>query len=152
MLVARGCQCNVFLSSQLSGRPPFKASVENYLLIVTFKELYLGNGRDFYETMAKEKIDALLADDGQFPIPLEHIYFITVDDLDHLANCVKEGVVRFTELLRKAVSDDQVHSSKKFHFRQHLISLGKDIGIPKYLDEEINNISDRIRSLLDEEV
>lgn len=146
--IEQGFQVAHCMSTQNASNPPFRASNENYLLIVTFKELYLGNGKDFYEAIAREKIDALISNGESFPIPLENIYFITVDDLDQVANFVKKGKVKFVDLLRKAVIEDQSASTKKFHFRQHLFEFCADSGCPQYVDEEIENIFGRIEPLL----
>jgi hypothetical protein len=120
----------------------------NFLLIITLKELYLGNGTDFYDSAAKNKIDALIGNSTSPPIPLENIYFLTVDDLDHFANCVNKGEVRFIDFIRQAVKKDIVASSKKFHFRQHLSEIGTNISPPQYLDEEIDGIFRRVEHLL----
>lgn len=126
----------------------FSASKENFLLIITLKELYLGSGTDFYEAAAKNKIDALIDNCASLPIPLENIYFLTIDDLDHLANCVNKGEVRFIDFIRQAVIRDRTTDSKLFHFRQHLAEVGLNIGLPKYLDEEIEGIFIRVEQLL----
>lgn len=146
--IEQGFQVVHCLTTQNASKHPFQASNENYLLIVTFKELYLGNGKTFYEAIAREKIDALIKDGEPFPIPLENIYFITVDDLDQVANFVKKGKVKFVELLRKVVSEDQSADTMKFHFRQHLFEFWADSGNPQYIDEEIEKIFSRVQDLL----
>lgn len=136
------------LSAQGSLNQTFQATSENYLLVITLKELYLGNGKDFYDAVAKDKIDALIGNTNSPPIPLENIYFLTVDDLDHFANCVNKGEVKFIDFIRKAVREDSSGSTKKFHFRQYLSEIGTNIGSPQYLEEEIENIFGRVESLL----
>lgn len=146
--IEQGFQVAHYLSTQNAINPPFQASNENYLLIVTFKELYLGSGKDFYEAVAKEKINAFVGAEESFPIPLENIYFITVDDLDQVANFVKKGKVKFVEMLRKIVFEDQSANTKKFHFRQHLFEFWAGSGNPQYIDEEIESIFGRVQDLL----
>lgn len=146
--VEQGFQIVKRLSAQGSLNQTFQAASENYLLVITLKELYLGNGKDFYDAVAKNKIDALIGNSNSPPIPLENIYFITVDDLDYFANCVNKGEVRFIDFIRKSVKEDRSNSTKKFHFRQHLSEIGANIGFPQYLDEEIETIFGRVESLL----
>lgn len=146
--IEQGFQIVERLSAQGSLNQTFQAASENYLLVVTFKELYLGNGQDFYDMAAKNKIDALVGGGNSPPIPLENIYFITIDDLDHFANCVNKGEVRFIDFIRKAVKEDRSGTTKKFHFRQHLSEIGMAIGSPQYLDDEIENIFGRVERML----
>lgn len=146
--IEQGFHTATRLAAQGSLNKTFKAASENYLLIVTLKELYLGSGQDFYDMAAKNKIDALVEHGSSPPIPLENIYFLTVDDLDHFANCVNKGEVRFIDFIRKAVREDRSNTTKKFHFRQHLSAIGKDAGRPKYLEKEIEAIFSRVGRLL----
>ena len=146
--IEQGFQIVKRLSAQGSLNQTFQAGSENYLLVITLKELYLGNGKDFYDAAAKDKIDALVGNGNVPPIPLENIYFLTVDDLDHFANCVNKEEVRFIDFIRKAVRDDSSGNTKKFHFRQYLSEIGTGIGPPQYLDDEISNIFGRVEMLL----
>lgn len=146
--IEQGFQIVKRLSAQGSLNQTFQAASENYLLVITLKELYLGNGRDFYDAIAKDKIDALIGNGNSPPIPLENVYFLTVDDLDHFANCVNKGEVRFIDFIRKAVRDDSSGNTKKFHFRQYLSEIGTSIAPPQYLDDEISNIFGRVEMLL----
>jgi len=146
--IEQGFQIVKRLTAQGSLNQTFHARNENYLLIITFKELYLGNGKDFYDAVAKNKIDALVGNSNSPPIPLENIYFLTVDDMDHFANCVKEGEVGFIDFIRNVVKEDSSASGKRFHFRQHLEKVGMSIGFPRYLDDEVENIFARVECLI----
>jgi len=48
----------------------------NYLLVVSFKDFYLGNGRDIYDFIARDEIDRI---DGKELIPIDHIYVLSID-------------------------------------------------------------------------
>lgn len=146
--IEQGFQIVKRLSVQGSLNKTFKATNENYLLIVTFKELYLGNGKDFYNAVAKDKIDALIGDGNAPPIPLENIYFLTVDDMDHFANCVNKREVSFINFIRNAVKEDLSIRGKRFHFRQHLEKIGLSIDFPRYISEEIETIFARVERLI----
>jgi hypothetical protein len=128
--IEQGFQIVRRLSAQGALSQTFPATTENYLLIITFKELYLGNGKDFYDAIARDKIDVLIGNGNTPPIPLENIYFLTVDDMDHFANCVNKREVRFVDFIRKAVKEDRSANTKKFHFRQHLSEIGTNLGLP----------------------
>ena len=67
------------------------SSQNNYLLVITFKDLYLGNGTDYYEVIAKDKIEEIYDKYKNYPfIPPENMYFITIEDLDILTDIIKQ--------------------------------------------------------------
>lgn len=129
-----------------------RAEAENFLIVVTFKELYLGNGQDFYDAIAKDKIDKLLAKySGQAPIPLRNIYFITVDDLDYLLTCATKasGLV---EILKRASRADKDPKSKTFTLRQHLQPIVRRSKLPDHIRNELDGFAKQIGSYIKQEM
>jgi hypothetical protein len=137
---------------------------DNYLLVITFKDLYVGNGQDFYNSIAKEKLDNIVNGyEGTQWIPFRNMYFLSIDDLDIFVQGIKDGKMKLTEEFRKAVEADTTPSSKKFVFRQHISSDRWAKAVPQYLKDEFENIfghlfmlfgqdmkSSQLRSLLEE--
>jgi hypothetical protein len=118
---------------------------DNYLLVITFKDLYVGSGQDFYEYIAKE--DEIVKEYGnRHWIPFENMYFLSIDDLDLFAQCIRAGKVGLAEGLRKAVEADKHPSTKRFVFRQHVFEVCPDGKVPRYLEDEFISISDHIKS------
>ena len=59
---------------------------ENYLVVVTFKDLFVGNGTDFYQYVAKDTLDRLVAQSGgtrPFPPPFANLRFHPSSALAH---------------------------------------------------------------------
>ena len=78
---------------------------ENFLLVVTFKDFYLGNGDEYRKHIAKDAMNRLLADYGGTEIiPLKNIFFVSVDDLVLILGAVANGTWTLSELLRAAVT------------------------------------------------
>lgn len=77
---------------------------ENYLIIVTFKDLYLGNGLQFREFIASEKVDKItsIGSDKQL-IPLSNIFIVSIDELDILLGNVSVGSKTLVDYLESAV-------------------------------------------------
>jgi hypothetical protein len=117
---------------------------ENYLLIVTYKDLYLGNGTDFFEEVAKEKYQGFI---NKYPncrlLKTQNIYFISVDDFDLLIEFLKTSDKTISDVLEYAVHSDKDYQTKRFVFRQHLIDLDKTLNNVSYLKEEFDKIADR---------
>lgn len=116
---------------------------ENYLLIITYKDLYLGNGKDFFDTIAKEKYQAI---QQQYPncsfLKSENMYFISVDDFDLLVALLNTKTKTLSEVLAYAVESDKDYKTKKFVFRQHISEINIDINNVSYLKVEFDKIAD----------
>jgi len=139
------------LAEKGASTPTIRSAKENYLLIVTFKELYLGSGLDLYNAIACERLADLLAEyNGKAWIPLEHIYFLTIDDLDRLVERVKRGQMTIVETLRKAVSEDKAQGTKTFTFSQRIPEFKSGRTLPNFLELEFQRITGRIESYFPE--
>ena len=106
-------------------------SKANYLLVVTFKDFYLGNGQQFRDHVAKKELDALIDKyGGQAPIPLENIFFVSIDELDIVLGAIAHGSFALSELMRMAVQQGIVLGGYPV-FRS--LVLGRDGKISKSL-------------------
>ncbi len=122
---------------------------KNFLLVVTFKDLFLGNGRTFYETTAKDKIDEIYREySGKQIIELEDMYFISIEQFDILTELVKKGVVTYTSAIEKAKIDDSAPESKKFDFWLHMASWGHPLDIPDFLNSEGERMFGKLGAML----
>jgi hypothetical protein len=124
---------------------PVRNLREKFLLIVTFKDLYLGNGSDVYSYIAKNEIDKIVTNyGGSFLIPMENIYILSVEDFDLLMNVVHLGRMGLAECLNYARTMDASISTKKLVFRQHLLELFHEITPPDYLNDEFLALTKRL--------
>ncbi len=119
------------------------AERNNYLIIVTFKEMYVGNGTDFNENVAKETFSKMMKHDGtEGLIPFEHMYFMCVDDFDFFMGGVSSGEIDLAKMLDYAINCDKFGNSKKFTFGQHLFEKYPNTAVPEWLINEIEYIKD----------
>jgi hypothetical protein len=127
-------------------------SKENFLLVITYKELYLGNGTNFYETIAKNRIDKIINNySNQKIIPLENIYFITIDEFDYLIELVNKKKISFLEILQYAKEADKDEFSTRFDFHQHLKGLNQKLYLPEFLNQANKNIIENISKKMNKE-
>jgi len=117
---------------------------DNYLIVVTFKDLFVGNGADFYEYVAKDTLNRLVSQTGgKVPIPFEHMYFMSIDDFDLLAGGVTKGEMGLVRTLDHAAKADASPQTKKFTFGQHIYDICPKAQPPKWLVDEAKYILDR---------
>ncbi|WP_196597919.1 hypothetical protein, partial [Aliivibrio fischeri] len=132
---------NNYLFNNSHDKAEFK--INNYLLVVTYKELYLGNGIDFYESVAREAIDEITQNlDSDAVIPLENIYFITLEEFDLLCSIVNRTNLTMEQVLIHAKDNDRESVTMKFDFTQHINSLGVEVLRPEYLNDSIAQLID----------
>ncbi len=116
----------------------------NFLLVVTFKELYLGNGETFYNSIAKQKIDSIYDKYSETPcIPVENIYFIAINDFDLFMEMVSKHKVGFAEGIEKAIQRDRAPETKLFTFLQHMVDW-KLMEEPSHLKVEFERNCNRL--------
>jgi len=129
--------------------PFLKNQAKNYLLVITFKELYLGNGRTFYEAVAKKKIDSIYDEyKGHSKIKLEDMYFITIDEFDVFAELIKTKKIGLAEGLDEARKKDSNPQTKKFDFCLHLMSWGQSNNIPAFLQNTSDEMFEKLKNIL----
>jgi len=125
---------------------------DNYLIVVTFKDVFVGNGLDFYENVAKGTLNELM---GQYgggpPIPFEHMYFMSIDDFDLLTGGIASGDIALTQILLHAVKSDALGATKKFTFGQHIYDMYPKQKPPLWLLDESKYILDRCKVRFGEE-
>ena len=128
-----------------SSNSSISSSQNNYLLVITFKDLYLGNGTNYYEVVAKDKIRDIYDKYKSYPcIPSENMHFITIDDLDILTNIIKQKRYTFSEIIEVAKNNDKDPTTRMFDFGQHIQSLDHTPQTSDYLAVEKDGMFERI--------
>lgn len=132
-----------------SDHPMLKRRSRNYLIVVTFKELYLGNGRTFYEAVAKNAIDEIYDDYSGYPIILpEDMYFLTIEDFDLFAELIATGTIGLKEGIERAKQSDSNPKTKKFDFWLHVANWKSGSIIPSFLQAESDKMFERLQNVV----
>lgn len=123
-------------------------SGENYLLVVTMKEFFLGNGRALRNYVAEEKIDEIIADFGNTaPIPLENIFLVSVDELDIIVGEIAKGSLSLSQLMGAAVEKGHTFGVHPV-FRELVTYSNSDIHPPPILEQATNDLLSRSAAIL----
>lgn len=109
--------------------PVISQRANNYLLVVTYKELYIGNGLAFESvvgSMELDKIRSAYPADSQ--IPIENMYFLTIHEFEELMDLVRVGRAKLVEFLERAKRVDSNPRTQKFNFEMHIQDFSKEGG------------------------
>jgi len=77
-------------------------------------------------------------------MPLENMYFITIDEYDFFIQLIKEGKETFTTGLLRAKEDDMKPQTGKFDFYLHLTSWGHKLNLPDYINTESDQMISKL--------
>lgn len=120
---------------------PLQSKNSNYLVVITYKELYVGNGKTFYESIAKEKIDEIYSHyKGSETISLENMYFLAIEDFEFFVEGIHSKQVGFVEGLERAKTADSHPETMKFDFSQHIASWKIKNELPSYLQDAFSKV------------
>lgn len=96
-----------------------------FLLVVSYKELYLGNGESVWDEFISKTLSEVY-DLNEFAIPIENIFFISADGFDKLLICARGKIDCIVEVLEKIVEKKRDVKKKRFVFSQYLNGLGTE--------------------------
>lgn len=134
-------QANELLGAMVAGEmaeggPPLKD--RNILLVVTYKDLHLGNGTTFEKAVAPADIAEIYQGrSAASSIPLDNIYFMAIDSFEALCGAVMHGELTFSDAIAQAQAADSDAATKKFDFRQHLQEMQVVQRIPAAVRDRI---------------
>ena len=121
---------------------------DNYLIIVTFKDLFLGNGQLYRDHIAQAEIDRLISKyGGDELIPLSNVFIVSIDDFDTLLGSVHHGTKSLADNLESAASRVRA-SGDWISFRSLVLAEGEGITLLPHLEEASQELIDRIKAKL----
>lgn len=121
---------------------------KSYLLVLSFKELYLGTGRTLYDAIAKEEMDELYETYKVNNIQMDDIYFMTIEEFEYLTEVVKSKKIGLVQAIERAKLLDKDPKTRKFNFIQHVLEWDVYPEIPAYLHERATAELEKIRLML----
>lgn len=122
---------------------------EPFLIVVTFKELCLGSGKSFGETIGSEYLEKKKEEYPEYAhIPAENMFFIDVQELDQLCEILRSTNNKFEDILRMARDRSSDPKTDTFFFEQHLQTIEWDGKTPDYLQAALDQEIDKFAGIL----
>jgi len=121
----------------------------NFLLLVTYKDLLLGTGIDVYESYARDRLNSILGNDlGNSPIPLEHICIISTEEFDHFIAYAMSQRCNLAKMFREVSVRNKEPRTRVLFLSQHLKSIYGDVEMPTYLKRKADDYVGRVGARL----
>ncbi|MCT4586647.1 MAG: hypothetical protein N4A71_02380 [Carboxylicivirga sp.] len=102
------------LAKSLPGEGPY------YGIILTYKNLFLGNSQDIWEQFLKTESHKNIDISDTKILPVENLFFIDLQAWEHLVQTLKKTGMKLAEVLEKVKAADSKPETKKFSFDLHL--------------------------------
>lgn len=102
-----------------SGPDPKYRVAEDYLLVVTSRELLIGSGEALQRLYAPGEFDYPDAEAKQ-RLPLSHVFILSVEEFERTMGSVAAGDVRLNDLLREAAKANGHGSTARMFFSDFL--------------------------------
>jgi hypothetical protein len=139
-----------------SADPVFKPRSRNYLIVVTYARMNIGNGLALADSVGTAAIEEVVADQpGGLRVPIENMYFLTIEEFEGLVAQVAVGTIGLVEALERAKALDSNPITRSFMFEQHLATWGMGGSAPDYLIQKttdaLNKIAASLKQRLDQE-
>lgn len=109
--------------------------VECFGIIVTYKNLHLGNSQDVWEQFLQEETIKLKTEEQISRLPITNLFFIDLHTWDQLMEVLQRKTINLVDLLKKVKATDSVSTTKKHTFAMHLDEYEiKDFTLPYLTD------------------
>ena len=118
---------------------------KSYIIVITFKEMFVGSGSNFSEITNEKDAKDLKENYGSNYIDPCNVFVMTIRDFERLVTNLKDidgGIGRFLDGVRDAESRRN-RIDRKFHFELHLKEAGHR-RYPDFLHEKYQEMVDDI--------
>ena len=135
------------LSSQLSVGNKSLGSKQSYLLIITYRDMFAGNGLSFRNFIAPEEVAKTIDKySGKEWIPLENIFFLSIDEFDLLLGSIKKSAISMSDVLEYAKRSGPSTLSRLFAFRDTILEAcgPSGVGPPEYYFCEVDKLFEKV--------
>ena len=121
---------------------------QDFLLVVTSRELLLGSGSFLQQLYAPGSFDY---PDGETAsrLPLTNVFVLSIEDYEHLIGCMKAGEVNLSSLLKECAEANKSGATARLVFSHFLEQRTKKWTMPTLLQRAQEDLYARAFKLLD---
>lgn len=120
---------------------------QDYMLIVTSRQLNIGNGDQLRKLYAPGVFDYPDAGAEQ-RLPLSHVFILSIEDYERTMGCISAGEISLSAVLKDAVEANQRGETARMYFTDFISKHTKGWAIPAVLKDAQKTSEERLRSAL----
>lgn len=123
------------------------ARVENFLLVVTSRELNISNGEMLQQLFPHRALTRpSLA--GEHALPLRNILFMSIKEFERFVGAVRLGQIEPGSFLRKVVADNAAPGGGRLHFSEHFNGIVARFERPARMRDAVEKAQARLVAAL----
>lgn len=111
-------------------------STEDFLLVITSRNLLIGGGEGFQRLLRPEDFDFPDAE-IRARLPLKNIFVVAVDDFENLMGSLSRGEIELPEFLRRCSAANSDPSTGRLFLSDHLAGKSKKFLVPELLENVV---------------
>lgn len=120
---------------------------QDFLLVVTSRELNLGNGEMMRRLYAPGKLN-YPSDSAGLRLPLSNIFILSIEDFERTMGCVAAGEINLSAVLKEAVAANKDGASARMFFSDFIRNYTKRWAFPQVMNEAQAAAHERIKAAL----
>ena len=120
---------------------------QDYLLVVTSRELNIGNGGRLQRMYAPGQLNYPNAV-AEKNLPLTNVFILSIEDFERLMGCVAAGEINLSAILREAVTANENGATARMFFSDFLGKYTKRWAIPSVIQNARQAADARIKAAL----
>ena len=126
-----------YATQMLSIANKLDSTREYFGIIVTYKQLYLGDSGDMWEQFLEKETAARVNNNWELTkaLPVKNLFILDLDTWDLLLQVLKDNPVKLVDILREVRNTDAQPEKKLFFFSMHL----KKYGVKKFTHQYLAN-------------
>jgi hypothetical protein len=145
--IKQGWEVSGALRAENSPLTHGRSNGQDFLLVVTSRELGLGSGAQLQRLYPAGRFD-YPDDRSRERLPLEHVFTMSILEFERLSVAVANGVVDLPQLLREAVEHNRNPATSAILFDSFLGKYVKNWGMPPLLAQTRSAAEERIRAIV----
>jgi hypothetical protein len=117
-----------------------------YVLIVTFKDLFLGSGLDFARYADPARLATSVGNTNA--IDMRRVSFVSAEEFDYLVAGLSANNIPLARFLEDISNSDSTPETKRMQMMQHINDRLRPYGSPRYLETEFASIVESAKQSL----
>ena len=132
--IKQGWNVGGLLREPASGFGPRFSKEQDFLLVVTSRELIIGGGGALQRLYAPGAFD-YPDEHAKCRLPLSNVFILSIEDFENAMGCVGAGEVNLSELLKESAIANQDGQSARMFFSDFLAKYTKRWSLPSVLED-----------------
>lgn len=122
-------------------------SKEDYLLIVTSRELNIGNGEKLRQLFPTEDLN-YPDEKAKARLPFSNIFILSIEEFERTIGCIASGEINLSKVLKCAVESNKSADKARMYFSDFISEYAKKWVYPRVMNEARQCAEERVRAAM----